>query len=191
MMGAGSYCCASCVSPPTPISSVACPSGLLLPLLLLGRGIGVISRQGRRVSNILPVGWPCSSSSQCLEGYSYGEFRIGSVKKSGMLPSRPPGIQTARSVRPYEPPGGHTASYHATTYSEQAAACVKANSASWCKEPDSRPRSLRYGPGIVEKDARRSQRTPPASIRRSRDGLRDNDGRSLSSCWNTVIFTRS
>src|SRR4051812_21996957 len=35
----------------------------------------------RRLSTIFCVGWPSLSSSQCLVGYSYGEYRIGCSKK--------------------------------------------------------------------------------------------------------------
>src|SRR5436309_13265445 len=50
----------------------------------LGLGTGVTNADFRRAPKMLFVGWPSASNSQCWEGYSYGELRIGRSKKSGV-----------------------------------------------------------------------------------------------------------
>src|SRR5690554_4576375 len=63
----------SSVESPFPSSKMNCFCARV-PRCFLGLGIGVINFAGRRPSMIRPVGCPCSSSSQCRDGYSYGEF---------------------------------------------------------------------------------------------------------------------
>src|SRR5690606_20653538 len=80
MMGVGAYCCSS-VDSPLPSSKMNC-FGERVPFCFFGFGLGVMNRARRRPSMMRPVGCPSLSSSQWREGYSYGELRIGSLKKS-------------------------------------------------------------------------------------------------------------
>ena len=78
MIEVGSYCC-SLVESPLPSSNTN--PGCAAALRFFGFGIGVMNLALRRCSIIFCVGCPVSSSSQCLFGYSYGEFIIGWSKK--------------------------------------------------------------------------------------------------------------
>jgi len=62
MTDVGSYCCAS-VESPLPSSRTSW-FWLALFLCFLGLGIGVMNSADLRLSRILCVGWPDSSSSQ-------------------------------------------------------------------------------------------------------------------------------
>lgn len=75
--------------------------------------MGVTKSAGRLSGLIRCVGCPCSSSSQCLAGYSYGELRIGLAKKSfstgnlsGLVRYRPFGWVDSR-YQPLEQRLGH------------------------------------------------------------------------------------
>ncbi len=78
MIEVGSYCC-SFVESPLP-SSKTISSCAAARFRFFGFGIGVMNSARRRVSRILCVGCPCSSSSQCRAGLAYGEFRMGRSK---------------------------------------------------------------------------------------------------------------
>lgn len=81
MKAVGSYCCSVEDNP----SASSKRNGLCCkprPLSFRGWGMGVTKSAGRLSGLIHCVGCPCSSSSQCLAGYSYGELRIGLAKKS-------------------------------------------------------------------------------------------------------------
>ena len=77
MIDVGSYCWA-CVERPAPSSRTRLR--FFTALCFRGLGIGVMSWTVRRRSMIFCVGWPDSSSSQCLEGYAYGELSTGCSK---------------------------------------------------------------------------------------------------------------
>src|ERR1019366_7398875 len=79
MIEVGSYCCSLVESPmPSSNTNPDCAAALRF----FGFGIGVMNFALRRCSMVFCVGCPTSSSSQCLRGHSYGEFRMGCSKNA-------------------------------------------------------------------------------------------------------------
>ena len=75
---------------------------------LPGRRTALIVCQAtlRRSGRIRFVGWPLASSSQCRDGYSYGEFRIGCSKNAAVVAMAGRSLAHAPAIPCYGGQGG-------------------------------------------------------------------------------------